>query len=1080
MFEQAAGRARKYVLEGGSSLGSGRGRDEHPYFTVASNPFELTIVGATSGSSSKQTGSDLRHEPADVRTELEMLLPENMTVSRAEMKSFNPGSGLLFHASPRDDSRAHPSFALFLWQSSVALVAFVLAALPIRGGDSSNVRGPTSDEGSLLSRRISQIQIPALPLGDFIHTLRTGLGLHIHMESIIYDYDKPETFVTVAEEIDRMRRTAQRRPLSAAEECHLKHLEKRGMAPKADPETDCLGVRYRRLVSDEVADTNPVVLRDTTVKQLLDELVSRDPDYSWEFLPPETIHVIPKGTRADRYASSMLNWKFPKVQSGPGPAPVPLRVFLGRKDIRAVFAEHGVSASWSGWLNGDEPIRVNIPEGTISREALSLIASGVGRGCFWYLHRAHYSRSNQQLDLLTYNTVPSLDMGKNDAEVAHLAKCSGTTKLDLTGWVCLTDAGLAHLEKCSGLRELVLPAQITDKGLSHLAALASLTALDLRRCAHATDAGFARLRGLPALRTLCLPTQATNRALASLADLRGLTTLNLRGNRKVTGEGLQYLTRAKGLRTLSLCSSRVGDADLLPLRELTRLRWVSLSSTNISDAGLAHLKGMTALQTLELDSCRQITDSGLAHLSSLTGLVWLGLGSPRISDAGLRHLSGLKRLNALRFRSCDQITDAGLMNLTSLTGLRDLTLRNCKRVTEKGLETLKSTFGDTRVHYFPGDTWTRPAPGHRFDSALSLSICAEPDCPAGGTPLLGSTPTQDGAGVFIPAGTSWFVWSSDKSLTDQGLKALAEDLRDQPNVGLRIWSRSVTDAGLECLKTLPHLERLDFCPLSKQITDAGIENVKALTNLRRLSLPPRVTDSGLAHVSSLTGLETLSLSDCDRITDNGLAHLRGLTGLKMLNLAGCWKITDAGLVHLRELKQLEWLFICGAITDAGLAELTGLTNLTRLCIEGGKIAEAGFAYLKRLRRLRRLYLCRCTAIPISAFAHLGELPQLTSLRLVDVEILDESLAAVARLQGLRELQLMSCTKLTDAGLASLAALKDLRTLDLRGCSQITDGGLRHLAKMTGLTKLELYQCPNVTDDGVQKLKSALPKLQVNR
>ena len=59
----------------------------------------------------------------------------------------------------------------------------------------------------------------------------------------------------------------------------------------------------------------------------------------------------------------------------------------------------------------------------------------------------------------------------------------------------------------------------------------------------------------------------------------------------------------------------------------------------------------------------------------------------------------------------------------------------------------------------------------------------------------------------------------------------------------------------------------------------------------------------------------------------------------------------------------------------------------------------------------------------------------------------------------------------------LSNLKNLEYLNLRG-SQISD--LRPLTKLVNLKELNLTDCLNITDEQIQKLKSALPQVNIKR
>jgi len=94
------------------------------------------------------------------------------------------------------------------------------------------------------------------------------------------------------------------------------------------------------------------------------------------------------------------------------------------------------------------------------------------------------------------------------------------------------------------------------------------------------------------------------------------------------------------------------------------------------------------------------------------------------------------------------------------------------------------------------------------------------------------------------------------------------------------------------------------------------------------------------------------------------------------------------------------------------------------------------------------------------------------------DVTDAGLKELAALKQLQSLNLIRCEKVTDAGLKELAALKQLQSLDLRGCDKVTDAGLKELAALKQLQSLKLQGCKLVSNDGVDKLKRAIPKLQV--
>jgi Leucine-rich repeat (LRR) protein len=92
------------------------------------------------------------------------------------------------------------------------------------------------------------------------------------------------------------------------------------------------------------------------------------------------------------------------------------------------------------------------------------------------------------------------------------------------------------------------------------------------------------------------------------------------------------------------------------------LKELRLWLTRVQDAGLADLSELTGLQRLNLDKTR-ISDEGLANLKPLVNLVALELSSNEITDEGLKHLAGLSKLQELTVAFCTGITDDGIAAL---------------------------------------------------------------------------------------------------------------------------------------------------------------------------------------------------------------------------------------------------------------------------------------------------------------------------------------------------------------------------------------------------------------------------------
>ncbi|MCU0917033.1 MAG: serine/threonine protein kinase [Planctomycetes bacterium] len=143
-------------------------------------------------------------------------------------------------------------------------------------------------------------------------------------------------------------------------------------------------------------------------------------------------------------------------------------------------------------------------------------------------------------------------------------------------------------------------------------------------------------------------------------DFSGATT---------AGIDLEPIAKSSVLQTLRLGDTRVTDAALAALQNVTSLELLHLGGTRITDAGLVHLQNLRTLKSLCLHKTA-VSDAGLACLQNLTGLEYLCLDDTRISNAGLVHLEGLKSLQQLRLEGT-RVSRAGLSHLSSvLTGCK--------------------------------------------------------------------------------------------------------------------------------------------------------------------------------------------------------------------------------------------------------------------------------------------------------------------------------------------------------------------------------------------------------------------------
>jgi len=93
----------------------------------------------------------------------------------------------------------------------------------------------------------------------------------------------------------------------------------------------------------------------------------------------------------------------------------------------------------------------------------------------------------------------------------------------------------------------------------------------------------------------------------------------------------------------------------------------------------------------------RVTDAGVENLNELTGITHLALGGTQVSDAGLENLTGLANLTLLGL-SHTQVSDTGLKHLVGLTNLQVLGLVGT-HATEEGIMELRKALPKCQIYW---------------------------------------------------------------------------------------------------------------------------------------------------------------------------------------------------------------------------------------------------------------------------------------------------------------------------------------------------------------------------------------------
>lgn len=178
----------------------------------------------------------------------------------------------------------------------------------------------------------------------------------------------------------------------------------------------------------------------------------------------------------------------------------------------------------------------------------------------------------------------------------------------------------------------------------------------------------------------------TDALVPRIAEHANLTTLALR-NTFIGDEGIAQLTGLGALKTIELrAAPMVSDAAMQSLATMPGLRAVRLVGGNVTDAGVAALLALPRLSELDVRNCRGVTRQGIEQLAAKKSLRVLKIGGPNIDDDLLKLVAGMDNLTGLVLDNCS-VTDDGVAGLVKLP-LVDLTVYQCTRVTDEGLEVL--------------------------------------------------------------------------------------------------------------------------------------------------------------------------------------------------------------------------------------------------------------------------------------------------------------------------------------------------------------------------------------------------------
>jgi hypothetical protein len=166
----------------------------------------------------------------------------------------------------------------------------------------------------------------------------------------------------------------------------------------------------------------------------------------------------------------------------------------------------------------------------------------------------------------------------------------------------------------------------------------------------ATDGVLAGLKKAPQIGALDVfdATRCTDKGFAALKDLPNLRKLTLGKSDMSTGR-TAALAQCRELRVLYLAGSGLTDAELVPLKKLTRLEALDVSDNPfVTDRGMASIKALDRLRMLYLGKTG-LTDKGLQELKVLDALHSLNVVGTKVTgEAADAFADEMPNLRAVR------------------------------------------------------------------------------------------------------------------------------------------------------------------------------------------------------------------------------------------------------------------------------------------------------------------------------------------------------------------------------------------------------------------------------------------------
>lgn len=278
--------------------------------------------------------------------------------------------------------------------------------------------------------------------------------------------------------------------------------------------------------------------------------------------------------------------------------------------------------------------------------------------------------------------------GDLSAGLSLLTEHEALEAIDLSSSKCGGGADIRQIAQLINLKCLKLDncELVADNGIAYLADCKVIEEISLRGC-HVTPRGVSEaFRSAEKLRSMSLPAsiQFTDDALLNISALARLSTLDISSNPVVTGSGVAKCERLEVLNVAGCLA--IDESGIQGIARLPLLRDLDLSRTLLSDKGCVLVAACVTLRRLNVSVCEQVSERGLASLSTIR-LEFLALaGSTALNIQSIKSLAAMEQLTSLVADGCRNLDDGCIDALSACKKLRSLSVSLSSRLTCKSAQ----------------------------------------------------------------------------------------------------------------------------------------------------------------------------------------------------------------------------------------------------------------------------------------------------------------------------------------------------------------------------------------------------------